>query len=179
MDLQEELLARKKSRRNPFVIREGQFETLDDPAYQLDWAEETFLSGDSDKEMLRRTFDLSKLRYISVFILLFFLIIFCRVFWLQVVKGGYYYSLAEGNRLKLVTIESKRGIIYDKKMRPLVKNEPNFVLYLVPSDLPRDVLARDEILRRVGAILDKDSRSVSLASGSLELVNDTPSFQLL
>ncbi len=177
MDFQEEISNKKRRGQNPFVIREGKFKgaSLEDSFYHLDWAEESFLSGNNDKEMLRRTFDLSKLRYITGFLLLFFAVLLSRIFWLQVVRGSYYYSMAEGNRLKIVNIEPKRGIIYDRLERPLVRNEANFILYLIPNDLPHEELARDNALRRISSILDK-SGSASSQVGDLKLVADSPSF---
>jgi hypothetical protein len=135
MSIQEDLASKRKRAHNPFVIREGKFRDapLEDSFYHLDWAEESFLSGDHEKEMLRRTFDLSKLKYIIGLVTLAMIIILIRVFWLQVVRGGHYYSMAEGNRIRAEIIEPRRGIIYDCNFRPLVRNEANFLLYLVPT----------------------------------------------
>ncbi len=178
MNQQDHLLTRRKRGQDPFVIREGKFKqaSLEDSFYHLDWAEESFLSGNNDKEMMRRTFDLSKLRYITGFLALFMIVILCRVFWLQVVKGEYYYSMAEGNRLKIVSVEPKRGIIYDSKQRPLVTNEANFILYLIPNDLPHNELERDNVLRRISSILDQKTASAQSQVGSLELISDSSSF---
>ena len=59
-----------------------------------------------------------------------------RTAWLQIVKGDHYYAMAEGNRLRVERLEPKRGIIYDRALRPLVRNQANFLLYVVPADLP-------------------------------------------
>lgn len=178
MNKQDHLLSKRKRGQNPFVIREGKFKqsSLEDSFYHLDWAEESFLSGNNDKEMMRRTFDLTKLKYIVGFLLLSLIILLSRVFWLQVVKGSYYYSMAEGNRLKVVSVEPKRGIIFDSKNRPLVANEANFILYLVPNDLPHNELERDNVLRRISSILDQGANKGQSQVGSLELISDSSSF---
>ena len=178
MNQQDHLLTKRKRGQNPFVIREGKFKqaSLEDSFYHLDWAEESFLSGNNDKEMMRRTFDLSKLKYITGFLLLALIILLSRVFWLQIVRGNYYYSMAEGNRLKVVNIEPKRGIIFDSKDRPLVTNEANFILYLVPNDLPHNELERDNALRRVSSILDQGSAESKAQVGRIELISDSSSF---
>ena len=178
MNQQDHILTKRKRGQNPFVIREGKFKqaSLEDSFYHLDWAEESFLSGNNDKEMMRRTFDLSKLRYITGLLLLALLILLFRVFWLQVVKGEYYYSMAEGNRLKVVSVEPKRGIIFDSKERPLVTNEANFILYLVPNDLPHNELERDNALRRISNILDKGVAGGNTQVGKIELISDSSSF---
>ncbi|MFA4942225.1 MAG: penicillin-binding protein 2 [Patescibacteria group bacterium] len=178
MNKQDHLLTKRKSGQNPFVIREGKFKqaSLEDSFYHLDWAEESFLSGDSDREMMRRTFDLAKLKYITGLLIMALMILLIRVFWLQIVKGEYYYSMAEGNRLKVVSIEPKRGIIYDRKERPLVTNEANFILYLIPNDLPHNELDRDNVLRQIGSILDRGVGNNKAQVKELELISDGPSF---
>ncbi|PIP34767.1 penicillin-binding protein 2 [Candidatus Falkowbacteria bacterium CG_4_10_14_0_8_um_filter_41_36] len=178
MNQQDYLLTKRKRGQNPFVIREGKFRqaSLEDSFYHLDWAEESFLSGNNDKEMMRRTFDLSKLKYITGLLLLALIILLSRVFWLQIVRGEYYYSMAEGNRLKVVSIEPKRGIIFDSKNRPLVTNEANFILYLIPNDLPHNELERDNALRRISSILDQGTADSKAPVGQMELISDSSSF---
>ncbi len=53
-------------------------------------------------------------------------IIFARLFFLQIIKGDYYKSLSDGNRIRTVTIYAPRGIIFDRNGRPLVFNVPGF-----------------------------------------------------
>ncbi|MDO9027762.1 MAG: penicillin-binding transpeptidase domain-containing protein [Candidatus Roizmanbacteria bacterium] len=63
--------------------------------------------------------------YISI---IFFLIIilFLRLFQLTIVKGGYYRSLSEQNRIREITIEAPRGEIVDRKGFIIAKNlSPN------------------------------------------------------
>jgi penicillin-binding protein 2 len=168
----------KRAVGNPFVIREGKyrFRNLKDSFYHLDWAEDSFLSGDSDKEMLTRTFDLGKIRYIIGFIVMAVLVLILRVGWLQIVKGDYYYGMAEGNRLKVKSIEPRRGIIYDRDFKQLVRNDANFLLYLTPIDLPKSEMERDQVLRHLSSILDGASTSSSKTAGAIEMVADSPSF---
>jgi len=149
---------------DPFVIQEGRFNdlSLEDSHYQFAWAEASFLSGQDEKEMLRRTFDLGKLKYILLVILVFGSVLLARIFWLQVFKGNYYYSLAEGNRLKSESIEARRGIIYDANMKPLVKNEANFVLSIMPSELPKDDVERDSVLRKLSNLLENKNDAGAL-----------------
>ena len=59
---------------------------------------------------------------------LFFLVIFIRLFVLQVQEGFVNLRLAEGNRLKSFPIIAPRGLILDDSGRPLVENEPIYQL---------------------------------------------------
>lgn len=171
---------------DPFVIREGKFSygQLKDSYYYSDWTEHSFLSDSGDKEIVGRTFNFAKIFYINLFIISLFFILILRASWLQIISGDYYYSLAEGNRLRVETIEPRRGIIYDQKLTPLVRNTANFLLYLRPIDLPKDDESRDNLIRRVASILDgdsdglniKNSQSVSENIGDLSLVSDTPTY---
>lgn len=178
-----EVLRDKSS--DPFSIKEGHFKfgQLKDNFYYSDWTEQSFLSDTGRKEMVSRTFAFDKLKYFSLVVLLSLAIIIGRSVWLQVVKNDYYRLLAEGNRLRAETIEPKRGIIYAKDLRPLVRNKANFVLYLRPIDLPKNELIRDELIRKISAILDSDKALTNIAiikpistSSSLDLVSDEPSF---
>lgn len=173
---------------DPFTVREGKFKfgQLKNSTYYSDWMEHSFLSNTDQKEVVGRTFNFDKLFYIKIFVLLSLLVIGLRSVWLQVVRGGYYYSLAEGNRLRVEIIEPKRGIVYDRNLKPLVRNTANFVLYLIPIDLPKNELDRDIIIRRVADILDgKESNNNGAVTvlptkseqiGNLSLISDSPSF---
>ena len=141
---------------DPFSVKEGRFRfgQLKDSAYFSDWTEQSFLSDTGHKEMVSFTFDLGKLKYFALAAVLALIFIILRATWLQVVKNDYYYNLSESNRLRVETVAAKRGIIYDRNFRPLVRNKANFVLYLRPVDLPKNTLARDELIRSLSQILE-------------------------
>ncbi len=83
-----------------------------------------------------------------------FAIVLGKAVYLQVVQGGRYYALAEGNRAKTVSMPFSRGLIYDADMMPLVRNEPVFDITLVPRQLPLQLAEREvrvhELARVVG-----------------------------
>lgn len=63
----------------------------------------------------------------SLFLLIaVFAVLVIRVFYLQVVRYDYYKKLSDGNRLSTKTLYAERGIIFDRKGRPLVRNIPTF-----------------------------------------------------
>jgi penicillin-binding protein 2 len=77
-----------------------------------------------------RNYDDEK-RHMRGFFLLFagliaVLVIFFRLFYLQVVEGSYYRYLADNNRTKTVVVHAPRGIILDRNNVPLVYNVPGF-----------------------------------------------------
>ncbi|MBI4779070.1 penicillin-binding protein 2 [Candidatus Falkowbacteria bacterium] len=145
------LFKKQFKRRHPFTIKEGDVRLgkLNRGSVD-DWLVET----SSTKETVGKNFNINKVFKINLILLLFLGIIIGRAAWLQVVKGSYYYELAEGNRIRVERLESKRGVIYDRLGRPLVRNSANFLLYFVPADLPKDNLARQAVIKRVSENLE-------------------------
>lgn len=83
---------------------------------------------DNTDAMLRR------LPLLAAFIIIFVVVLLIRLWYLQAVKGQYYYDQAESNRIRPVIIRPPRGIIYDRNGRPLVENVLTFDISLVPED---------------------------------------------
>ncbi len=153
---------------NPFSIQEGRFRfgQLKDSVYYSDWTEESFLSDNSHKGMVTRSFNFAKLKYLVLIAVLALSVLIARTAWLQVVKGEHYYLLSEDNRLRAEIIEPKRGIVYDRNLLPLVRNKANFVLYLRPIELPKAELERDSLIREISTILETKEQSTSLSQAT-------------
>jgi penicillin-binding protein 2 len=104
-----------------------------------------------------------------------------RLFYLQVVQGGYYAGLAEENRSATQPLRSTRGLIYDRAGRPLAINIPSYVVLIRPTDLPFS--ERDVVVSRLSTLLDIDQSDIiraidRYASQRFELVriaSDIPS----
>jgi penicillin-binding protein 2 len=64
-----------------------------------------------------------------------FLVLLLRIGWLQFVKGDEMQRTAELNRLRLDPIHAPRGILLDRKGRPLVRNRPAWNIILDPPAL--------------------------------------------
>lgn len=60
------------------------------------------------------------------FLTLVFLVIFFKLFYLQIVRADYYKKLSENNRTMTKVVRSPRGIILDRNQNPLVRNVPSF-----------------------------------------------------
>jgi penicillin-binding protein 2 len=74
-----------------------------------------------------------------------------RLFYLQVVSGGQFAALSQGNREVDQAIPSTRGLIFDRQGRPLVINVKTFAVKIRPVDLPEE--RRDEVVARLAALL--------------------------
>ena len=139
--------------RDPFVFHSGKHKGRMESSYQARWSEDTFISDNQERETVGRSFDFSKVTLIIVGLVLMFSMLLGRAIYLQVMKGDDYYLLAEGNRIRIKRIEPKRGVIYDRNMKPLVRNQANFLLYFVPIDLPGEKAEARIIFESVSSIL--------------------------
>jgi penicillin-binding protein 2 len=87
-----------------------------------------------------------------------------RMFYLQVARGTQYTQLAETNRTVLQAVPSTRGLIYDRKGRPLVTNIPSFAVKIRPADLPFE--KRPDVVQRLAALLNMDPAEINQAIDS-------------
>lgn len=71
-----------------------------------------------------------------------------RIWFLQVVQGDYYRAYADTMRIRSVSLDAPRGVIYDRAGNLLAQNLPSFSVYLVPGDLPEDDEARYQVILR-------------------------------
>ncbi len=102
-----------------------------------------------------------RLPFLAAFIILFMFVLFVRLWFLEVVKGDYYYDLAENNRIRPVKIRPPRGIIYDRYGRPLVENVLTFDISIVPED------AQD-----INATINKVASLLKMSAGSIRAAID-------
>ena len=58
-----------------------------------------------------------RFRYLYWIVIAIFVILISRLVYLQLFAGEYYYTLAEGNRLRAIPIAAMRGIMYDRNGR--------------------------------------------------------------
>jgi len=100
-----------------------------------------------------------RLPFLAAFIILFTLILFIRLWYLQAVKGEYYHDQAESNRIRPVKIRPPRGIIYDRSGRPIVENVLTFDVSLVPEDA-QDL---DAIIGKLSTIVKLPPESIRTA----------------
>lgn len=87
-----------------------------------------------------------RIRFFYLLLLLGLAVLFAKCFYLQVLRGGYYFSLAEENRTKIEYTKADRGIIYDRNGEALVQNVFGFSLTIVPADLPKDSSKRSDVI---------------------------------
>lgn len=141
---------------NPFKIQEGSIRDGRIGNFIKDKKSGDYLDlGISQKaERLGKFFKESKVQQLFLIFLIILLILFSRTFYLQIIKGNYYRSIAEGNRIRSDVIKANRGLIYDRFGNLLVKNVSYFFLYIVPDALPQESEEQDIFLAKLAEILE-------------------------
>lgn len=86
-------------------------------------------SKNPDKEWIKQ-----RLIVASVCILFVFALLFLRLIYLQIIKGEEYRLLSEKNAVRLKSIKSSRGLIFDRNKTLLVDNRPSFNLKIMLED---------------------------------------------
>ncbi len=76
-------------------------------------------------------------------------ILVVRLWQIQVLQGAAFLRQSEENRVRDYTLAAPRGIIYDRKGRPLVTNRPSFTVAVLPLELQDP----DIVVPRLAAIL--------------------------
>lgn len=87
------------------------------------------LIKDQDRDWLKQ-----RLMGVSACILMAFVLLFLRLIYLQLIKGEEYRRLSQTNCIRLKSIKSSRGLIYDRSKNLLVDNRPAFDLNIVLED---------------------------------------------
>ncbi|HWT80540.1 MAG TPA: penicillin-binding transpeptidase domain-containing protein, partial [Candidatus Methylomirabilis sp.] len=77
----------------------------------------------------------SRIQKMVLFLGVAFLVLLLRLWDLQILEGGYYFTLSTANRLRLRPVEAPRGFILDRHGEILVENRPTFDLYATPEDV--------------------------------------------
>jgi penicillin-binding protein 2 len=101
---------------------------------------------------------LSRRTFFGIYIILLsaFFVLFSQIFLIQVIEAKKFIQLSDENKLKFYIAKPLRGVIYDSKGEQLVFNEPSFDLILKKKDLPRSEKEREELLRKVAGILERN-----------------------
>ncbi len=99
----------------------------------------------------------------GIAIIAVFLIYLGRLFTLQILESPEWIAQAEENRISEINLPTQRGIIFDRNDYILARNIPSYNVVIIPSDLPDDLGAIQEIFRQLSELVN-----VPINLGSLE-----------
>ncbi len=97
-----------------------------------------------------------RLPLLAIFIVLGIVVLFTRLWYLQAVRGEYYYEQAENNRIRPVKLRPPRGIIFDRNGKPIVENVLTFDISLVPED----ATDLDATIKKLSTIVKVDQNTI-------------------
>jgi len=90
---------------------------------------------------------------ISVLILiLFFLVLVGRIWYLQIVKGDEFEEFSKNNRIRNLRVPAPRGRILDRNGKGIVINRSSFDLYVVPSEVENEA----KFIKFISTLLQMD-----------------------
>lgn len=78
------------------------------------------------------------------------LLLFARMFYLQVIEGAKYKTLADKNRISLRHLPPTRGLIFDRNGQLLALNRKTFAVTFMPENSPDKI---DQVLERLSLLL--------------------------
>jgi penicillin-binding protein 2 len=113
----------------------------------------------------------TRFKKINILVMILIFLFFCRIFYLQIIRGDYYFLVAEGKHLRIETIKPSRGIFYDRNNQPLVKNEPVFSFNVIPALLPKESNQYSNLVEKISQFLPLEKRDEFL-----ENLKEVPKF---
>ncbi|HYA34834.1 MAG TPA: penicillin-binding protein 2 [Candidatus Binataceae bacterium] len=83
-----------------------------------------------------------------------------RLYYLQVIRSSEMEELADRNRIRMRRMPAPRGLVYDRRHRPLVDTHPTFNAIMVPEDSPNI----SETIEKLENLLGSDGAADKLAA---------------
>lgn len=97
--------------------------------------------------------DLSRrLYYLSIGAAALFVVILCRLWFLQFIEVDRLKEMSENNRLRFIPVAASRGALLDRNGKVIVNNTPSFSLAVIPNE----VKDKDALLQPLARILNLD-----------------------
>ncbi len=100
-------------------------------------------------------------RFVLAFTIVFvvFLLLFCRLFYLQIIQGESFRETAQKNSIRIRRVLAPRGVIYDRNGIVLVDSRPSFNLMMIPHEVPD----RKRAIRAIARLLSRDEAELEAA----------------
>jgi len=93
-----------------------------------------------------------------------------RVLYVNVIKGAYYQTIANGNSVRSLVINAPRGRMFDRFGNVLVNNIPSMDVVAIPADLPQASDAKEVIAQVLAGVLNVNEADIW---GKLETIKAT------
>lgn len=97
-----------------------------------------------------------RLKIIRVVIAGLFLIVTLDLFYVQVIRGRYYFNLSRNNRIRVIPLEGWRGRIRDRNGKILVDNRLAYNLMITPQEIQD----QEALFRFLSGVLNADREQI-------------------
>lgn len=97
-----------------------------------------------------------RLKIIRLSIFALFFVIAVELFYVQVIRGQYFFNLSVNNRIRVVPVSGQRGRIQDKNGIILADNRPSFNIAVIPQDIKES----DELFSYLSGILKVEKKEL-------------------
>ncbi len=117
----------------------------------------------------------TRLLIINIMIYSLSLLMFFRLFFLQIVKGKEYYKESESNKLQPIRIPAYRSIIFDRtKKNRLAYNRKSLSIVVIPANLPKDDIKKEEVLSNLALVINMPIENIKSTLEEQALDKYTP-----
>ena len=114
--------------------------------------ETTYYRPDAAQENLQR-----RLAILGILIIAAFIVLFTRLWFMQIVAGDEYRKKAEGNRIREISLEAPRGRLMDRNGTVLVRNRNALTISVVPAELGND----EKVIERLSKLLGMGEKEIT------------------
>jgi len=95
-----------------------------------------------------------RIKIVRIFICVLFVIVGLDLFYIQVLRGKYFFRLSTHNRIRVVPIEGQRGRIFDRNGVVLADNRISFNVMITPQEITN----KDELFSMLTQVLGVERR---------------------
>ena len=124
-----------------------------------------FRSGMETSDAIKK-----KIRIFAILVVVSFLCLWMRIWYLQILKWQYLTGLSENNRVRMVTLPASRGMIKDRNGETLVSIRPAFNLYLTPEDARNLDSSLDKLAQRISLDREKLKKKIAQTKSFKEVL---------
>ena len=124
-----------------------------------------FRSGMETSDAIKK-----KILIFAILVVVSFLCLWMRIWYLQILKWQYLTGLSENNRVRMVTLPASRGMIKDRNGETLVSIRPAFNLYLTPEDARNLDSSLDKLAQRISLDREKLKKKIAQTKSFKEVL---------
>ncbi len=124
-----------------------------------------FRSGTETSDAIKK-----KILIFAILVVVSFLCLWVRLWYLQILKWQYLTGLSEDNQVRIVALPAIRGMIKDRNGETLVSIRPAFNLYLTPEDAWNLDSSLDKLAQRISLDREKLKKKIAQTKSFKEVL---------